>query len=123
LLARLHQAGYPARDDTENETARQHVRHLIGGLAPGRERLMRFEFPERPGALLQFLETLGGRWNISLFHYRCHGAAYGRVLAGFEVAAERDAAFAADLDRLGFWYQEETGNPALQQFLGVATDA
>lgn len=119
LLTRLTQAGYAVIDYTDNETARQHVRHLIGGAATGRERLLRFEFPERPGALLHFLETLGGRYNISLFHYRCHGAAYGRVLAGFEVSPEQDEDFLADLGRLGFWFQEETDNPALHQFLGA----
>ena len=62
---------------------------------------------------------MGGRYNISLFHYRSHGAAYGRVLAGFEVPQSADAAFAADLAKLGYWYQEETGNPALRQFLGM----
>lgn len=116
----LEQDGYACADYTENEVARLHVRHLVGGPAPtlGRERLFRFEFPERPGALLQFLETLGTRWNISLFHYRNHGAAYGRVLAGFEIAAGRDVEFEADLTRLGFWHCEETGNPALRQFVG-----
>jgi threonine dehydratase len=102
--------------------ARLHVRHLVGGPAPGigRERLFRFEFPERPGALLQFLETLGTQWNITLFHYRNHGAAYGRVLAGFDVAAMDDAAFAASLAALGFWHREESANPALRQFVGMA---
>jgi threonine dehydratase len=115
----LLEAGYACADYTENEVARLHVRHLVGGPARGlhRERLLRFEFPERPGALLHFLETLGTRWNITLFHYRNHGAAYGRVLAGFEVEAADDAAFAADLTRLGFWWVEETHNPALGQFL------
>jgi threonine dehydratase len=115
----LEQSGYGCLDYTEDEVARLHVRHLVGGAAPGlgRERLFRFEFPERPGALLQFLETLGTHWNITLFHYRNHGAAYGRVLAGFEVAEEQDAAFEADLERLGFWRREESANPALRQFL------
>jgi threonine dehydratase len=116
----LQDGGFEVADHTENEVARLHVRHLVGGPAPelGRERLFRFEFPERPGALLQFLETLGTRWNISLFHYRNHGAAYGRVLAGFEIAEADDTAFEADLQRLGFWHVEETGNPALRQFVG-----
>ena len=115
-------AGYPVADYTENETARLHVRYLVGGPAPlQRERLFRFEFPERPGALRHFLETLGSHWNISLFHYRNHGAADGRVLCGFEVAEPDDTAFAADLEKLGYWYTEETGNPALLQFgLGSA---
>jgi threonine dehydratase len=116
----LQDGGFEVADHTENEVARLHVRHLVGGPAAelGRERLFRFEFPERPGALLQFLETLGTRWNISLFHYRNHGAAYGRVLAGFEIAEVDDTAFEADLQRLGFWHVEETGNPALRQFVG-----
>ncbi len=116
----LEAGGYAVADYTENEVARLHVRHLVGGPAPelSRERLFRFEFPERPGALLHFLDTLGTRWNISLFHYRNHGAAYGRVLAGFEVDVADDAAFEADLARLGFWCCEETANPALRQFVG-----
>lgn len=104
---------------TENDVARQHVRHLVGGRARGlsRERHWRFELPERPGALLQFLETLGTRWNITLFHYRSHGAAYGRVPCAFEVAARQDAAFEADLARLGLAHGEESANSALNQFL------
>ncbi|MFA7444231.1 MAG: threonine ammonia-lyase, biosynthetic [Lysobacteraceae bacterium] len=117
LLQTLADAGYPVADYTENEVARLHVRHLVGGPAPlQRERLFRFEFPERPGALRHFLETLGSHWNISLFHYRNHGAADGRVLCGFEVAEKDDPAFAADLEKLGYWHSEETGNPALLQF-------
>ena len=79
-------------DLTDNEMAKLHVRHMVGGRAPEarHERLCRFEFPERPGALMQFLDTLGGRWNISLFHYRNHGADFGRVLAGFEVPERGD---------------------------------
>lgn len=116
----LNSAGYAVADYTQNEVARLHVRHMVGGAAPGgaRERLFRFEFPERPGALLHFLETLGTRWNITLFHYRNRGAAYGRVLAGFNVGVGQDAAFLADLARLGFWYSDETENRALHQFLG-----
>ena len=81
------------------------------------ERLCRFEFPERPGALLQFLETLGGRWNISLFHYRNHGADFGRVLAGFEVPDDELGAFKAFLDGLGYPYLAEFGNDAYRLFL------
>ena len=122
IRSALTEAGYACADYTDNEVARLHVRHLVGGPAGElpRERLFRFEFPERPGALLHFLETLGTRWNITLFHYRNHGAAYGRVLAGFAVAADDDRDFAADLDRLGFWRVEETSNPALRQFVGPA---
>ena len=91
-------------DLTDNEIAKLHVRHMVGGHAPEvrNERLCRFEFPERPGALAQFLEKLGGRWNISLFHYRNHGADFGRVLAGFEVADEDLPAFRAFLDELAY---------------------
>ncbi len=115
----LVDAGYAISDFTQNEVARIHVRHMVGGPAAdvGRERLFRFEFPERPGALLQFLETLGTTWNITLFHYRNRAAAYGRVLAGFSVQPEDDAAFEADLARLGFWFNEESDNAALCQFL------
>ncbi|MCK7592773.1 threonine ammonia-lyase, biosynthetic [Pseudomarimonas salicorniae] len=120
IRSALTEAGYACADYTDNDVARQHVRHLVGGPARElqRERLLRFEFPERPGALLQFLDTLGTRWNITLFHYRNHGAAYGRVLAGFDVAEGDDAAFAAELERLGFWWVDETANPALRQFVG-----
>ena len=118
LAAELRAAGYGVADYTDSEVARQHVRHMIGGpTGMARERLFRFEFPERPGALLHFLETLGSRWNISLFHYRNHGAADGRVLCGFEVDATNDTAFGQDLERLGYWYQEETRHPALAQFV------
>ncbi len=82
------------------------------------ERLCRFEFPERPGALMEFLDTLGGRWNISLFHYRNHGADFGRVLAGFEVPGEDARAFEAFLTELGYRYQREHDNAAYEMFLG-----
>ncbi len=113
----LTESGYIVADYTQNEVARLHVRHLVGGPATARERLFRFEFPERPGALLQFLETLGSRWNITLFHYRNRAAAYGRVLAGFSIDRADDAEFEADLAKLGFWFREESSNGALQQFL------
>ena len=82
----LKSAGYQVTDMTDNEAAKLHVRHMVGGRALGRkpELLYRFEFPERPGALLRFLNGLGSRWNITMFHYRNHGAAWGRVLVGFE---------------------------------------
>ena len=120
LAAQLTAAGYQATDLTDNEMAKLHVRHMVGGRAPDvrNERLCRFEFPERPGALTQFLEKLGGRWNISLFHYRNHGADFGRVLAGFEVRDADLSAFTSFLDELGYPYTSEHENPAYQFFLG-----
>jgi threonine dehydratase len=111
--------GYTAIDLSDNELAKLHIRHMVGGpTAEARDEVLyRFEFPERPGALLGFLEALGGRWNISLFHYRNHGSDYGRVLAGFEVPpAERDA-FAAVLDDLGYPHHAESDNPVYRAFL------
>jgi threonine dehydratase len=120
LAAQLTSAGYETVDLTGNEMAKLHVRHMVGGHAPGvrSERLCRFEFPERPGALTQFLEKLGGRWNISLFHYRNHGADPGRVLAGFEVPEQDDPQFQVFLDSLGYGHERETTNPAYALFLG-----
>jgi threonine dehydratase len=111
--------GYPVLDLSENEMAKLHLRHLVGGPADiGPERLFRFEFPERPGALKEFLHQLGGRWNISLFHYRNHGSAVGRVLAGFQVTPEDGPAFDGFIRSLGFPSVEETANPAAHLFLG-----
>jgi threonine dehydratase len=120
LAAQLVAAGYETVDLTDNELAKLHVRHMVGGHAPEvrHERLCRFEFPERPGALAQFLEKLGGRWNISLFHYRNHGADFGRVLAGFEVEEGDVPAFRAFLDELSYPYTLELENPAYKYFLG-----
>ncbi|MBI3047979.1 MAG: threonine ammonia-lyase, biosynthetic [Acidobacteria bacterium] len=120
LAARLNACGYETVDLTENEMAKLHVRHMVGGHGPEVrcERLCRFEFPERPGALTEFLDKLGGRWNISLFHYRNHGADFGRVLAGFEVEDQDLPAFRAFLDALGYPYTPEHDNPAYQFFLG-----
>ena len=100
--------------------AKLHVRHMVGGRTPDarNERLCRFEFPERPGALTQFLEKLGGRWNISLFHYRNHGADFGRVLAGFEVPDTDLPAFRSFLEELGYEYTSEHENAAYRLFLG-----
>ncbi len=120
LVTHLQQQGYPVLDLTDSELAKLHIRHLVGGHAPGSvtdEVVYRFEFPERPGALLNFLTQLGARWNISLFHYRNHGAADGRVLVGMQVpAAERDS-LRAVLEKLGYPWQDETENPAYQLFL------
>jgi threonine dehydratase len=115
----LSAKGYETSDLTDNEMAKLHIRHMVGGRAPDvrHERLYRFEFPERPGALTNFLEKLAGRWNISLFHYRNHGADFGRVLAGFEVEDHDLAVFAAFLDALGYPYTSEDANPAYRFFL------
>src|SRR5688500_8024322 len=120
LAASLNQGGYPTIDLTDNELAKLHVRHMVGGRSTEvrAERVYRFEFPERPGALMDFLEKLGGRWNISLFHYRNHGADFGRVLAGFEVPTDEAAAFEAFLEGLGYPYQREAHNAAYEMFLG-----
>ena len=116
---RCARRGYPTLDLTDNEMAKLHVRHMVGGRAAGArdERLYRFEFPERPGALMQFLEKLGGRWNISLFHYRNHGADFGRVLAGFEVPDAELAAFRRSSIALGYPHCDESDNPAYRLFL------
>ncbi|NOT16956.1 MAG: threonine ammonia-lyase, biosynthetic [Sulfuriferula sp.] len=106
-------------DLTDNEMAKLHVRHLVGGHAPQAEHelLYRFEFPERPGALMKFLNALSQNWNISLFHYRNHGADYGRVLVGIQVPPSEHAHFHASLDTLAYPYWDETDNPAYQLFL------
>ena len=119
LAARLRTAGYETADLSANEIAKLHVRHMVGGRTPhvAAERVCRFEFPERPGALLQFLDALGGRWNISLFHYRNHGADFGRVLAGFEVPDEDRPAFDAFLSGLGYRHERDEGNEAYLRFL------
>jgi len=119
LATTLTRAGYSTVEFTDNEVAKLHVRHMVGGRSPAvtNELVCRFEFPERPGALMTFLEKLGGRWNISLFHYRNHGADFGRVLAGFEVPPEDGEAFQAFLDGLGYLYQREHENSAYELFL------
>jgi len=120
LLAELKRRRIEAYDLSDNEMAKLHVRHLVGGHAPSAENeiLYRFEFPERPGALMQFLESMSRGWNISLFHYRNHGADYGRVLAGIQVPPSDKAEFRAFLDRLGYDCVDETANPAYRMFLG-----
>jgi threonine dehydratase len=123
LCARLRAAGYATEDLSGNEMAKLHVRHMVGGrsAAVRDEQLFRFEFPERPGALLEFLDKLGGRWNISLFHYRNHGADFGRVLAAFEVPEEDEDAFREFLDNLGYRFVVEVGNPAYDLFLSAVS--
>ena len=119
LAAHLQSLGHQVLDLSDNEMAKLHVRHMVGGRGPEArdERLYRFEFPERPGALPLFLETLGSRWNISLFHYRNHGADFGRVLAGIEVPNSDLPAFKQFLNRLGYPWVPEGDNPAYGFFL------
>ena len=115
----LADAGYPVLDMTDNEMAKLHVRYMVGGHAQlDDEMLLRFEFPERPGALLRFLESVGSRWNISLFHYRNHGSDCGRVLAGIQVPRADRLEFADHLQRLRYPWVDETDNPAFRMFLG-----
>ena len=115
----LESKGYPVIDLSDNEIAKLHLRHMVGGHAPDikNEHLYRFEFPERPGALLRFLRGMGQNWNISLFHYRNHGAAFGRVLAGIQVPDSDLDEFNKYLDELGYHYWDETQNPAYVEFL------
>ncbi len=119
LLDDLRGRGYAVVDMTDNEMAKLHIRHMVGGRAPGidDEVVYLFEFPERPGALANFLDKLGGRWNISMFHYRNHGAAYGRVLVGMQVPVTERGEVPHFLDALHYRYHEETGNDAYRFFL------
>ncbi|GAC16290.1 threonine ammonia-lyase, biosynthetic [Aliiglaciecola lipolytica] len=115
----LTESGYQCFDLSENETAKLHVRYMVGGRPPSllNEQIFSFEFPEYPGALMKFLNTLGETWNITLFHYRNHGAAEGLVLAGFDLPAEAREDFDRHLEKLGYIYTEQTNNPAYQFFL------
>jgi threonine dehydratase len=121
IATQLREAGYPVIDMSDNEVAKLHVRFMIGGRASGIEHevLYRFEFPERPGALLRFLQAIGTKWNISLFQYRNHGSDYGRVLAGIQVPRPERVEFLQHLNDLHFPYTEETNNPAYRMFLGI----
>ncbi len=121
VIASLRAAGYGVTDMTDNEIAKLHVRYMVGGHVNGNvasERLYRFEFPERKGALLKFLRAIGTRWNITLFHYRNHGSDYGRVLAGIDVPAADTADFLDHLNVLHYAYSDETNNPGYRIFLG-----
>ncbi|MHB0888908.1 threonine ammonia-lyase, biosynthetic [Acidithiobacillus sp.] len=120
LLEHLRKEGHEALDLSDDEMAKLHIRHMVGGHAPEArdERLYRFEFPERPGALMEFLDKLGGHWNISLFHYRNNGVDFSRVLVGIEVGDEDLPALGHFLERLGYPHVEETANPAYRFFLG-----
>jgi threonine dehydratase len=112
------QSRYEVQDLSNNEVAVLHVRHMVGGAADiDDEKLFRFEFPEKPGALLKFLTVLGNQFNISMFHYRNHGAAYGRVLVGIQIPDSKMGAFLGKLAKLNYRYWNETDNPAYRQFL------
>lgn len=119
IIAMLTNHGLPVTDMTDNEVAKLHVRYMVGGRVAhlADEQVFRFQFPERPGALLRFLEGLNDDWNISLFHYRNHGADYGRVLVGIQVPTAGRADFIAHIEAIGFPYWDETENPAYRQFL------
>jgi threonine dehydratase len=124
LVDSLQKHGYPTLDLTDDEMAKNHIRHMVGGHAPQvcdkgmHELLYRFEFPERPGALMNFLTQMSAGWNISLFHYRNHGADYGRVLVGMQVPPGEMGQFREFLTNLGYAHWDESGNPAYKLFLG-----
>jgi threonine dehydratase len=120
VIKELTEGGYQFVDLTDDELAKLHVRYMVGGRGGDLkdERLFRFDFPEYPGALLRFLETLGSKWNISLFHYRNQGAAIGNVLAGIQVPEEDNEEFMGHLKQLNYQFSEETTNPCYQRFLG-----
>lgn len=120
LVNALQVEGLPSIDLTHNEVAKLHLRHLVGGHAPQatNEVVFRFEFPEKPGALMKFLDAMGQNWNISLFHYRNHGADFGRVLVGMQVPPDEQNEFANFLQSLGYPYWDESNNPAYSLFLG-----
>lgn len=119
LLVQLRDRGYPVVDMTDNEMAKLHIRHMVGGRAREirDEVVYHFEFPERPGALLRFLTRMGSRWNISLFHYRNHGADYGRVLMGIQVPIPERLNLQRFLEDIGYAHRSETDNVAYQHFL------
>jgi threonine dehydratase len=120
MIEHLQTSGYRVTDMTDNELAKLHIRYMVGGRPTGLadELLLRFEFPERPGALSRFLEAIGSRWNISLFHYRNHGSDAGRVLAGIQVAGSSRTEFFEHLTALQYPWIDETSNPAYRLFLG-----
>ena len=122
IMARLEQHGFPTIDMTDDSTAKLHVRHMVGGRLPASDKcelVLRLRFPERPRALLDFLQTLDPSWNISMFHYRNHGAAYGRVLLGLMIdPGDRPAVFRA-LKKIGYSAEEETESPSYRLFLGL----
>jgi threonine dehydratase len=123
LIETLEQHGLRALDLSQNEMAKLHIRHMVGGHASHAtyEQLYRFEFPERPGALMTFLNSMSPNWNISLFHYRNHGADPGRVLVGIQVPPEDHLAFQTFLDKIGYAYSDESQNPAYHLFVNATS--
>ena len=119
LAAQFEKHGFATLDLTGDELAKQHLRHLVGGRSPltANERLIRCQFPERPGALMRFLDAMHPNWNISLFHYRNQGADYGRVLIGVQVPDKELPAFKRFLAELGYPYTDESDSPAYRLFL------
>jgi len=119
VVSNLESAGYSVLDLTDNELAKLHIRHMVGGRADSirDERLISFTFPERAGALVEFLDAMRHPWNISLFHYRNHGSDYGRVLVGIQVPTSDETDFTEFLTRLGYEWTDETENPAGILFL------
>ena len=115
----LNKNDYNVDDLTDNDMAKLHTRHMVGGHLSEKynEVIYRFEFPERPGALMGFLSKMGSRWNISLFHYRNHGSAFGRVLCGFQVPEKEKPVFNTFLETINYRYIEETQNEAYKKFL------
>jgi threonine dehydratase len=112
--------GFKTIDLTDDELTKLHLRHMVGGHSPlaNNELLYRFEFPERPGALMKFVASMSPNWNISMFHYRNNGADYGRIVIGMQVPPHEMAAWQAFLDTLGYLYWDESNNPAYKLFLG-----
>lgn len=118
VLQQLHGLGFDAVDISDNEMAKSHGRYLVGGASKvPNEKIVSFEFPERPGALTKFLDGMSDSWNLTLFHYRNHGSDVGKVLAGVSVSAEDNEGFQKFLDDLGYKYQDETNNMVYQKFL------
>lgn len=120
LVKSFDAAGFPTVDMTDNAIAKEHVRHMVGGHVRGvhDEVVYSFEFPEKPGALMNFLSVIAGRWNISLFHYRNHGADHGKVLAGFQVPKKQRNEFAKTLEKVGYQFTNVSDDPAYRYFLG-----
>jgi threonine dehydratase len=127
LIHDVRAAGFACLDLSNDELSKLHLRHMVGGRLPagagesggaGQELLYRFEFPERPGALMRFLTSLHPNWNISIFHYRNHGADVGRIVVGVQVPSAELADWQSFLDGLGYSYVDETANPAYRLFLG-----